>query len=120
MQEDGHFLTLMRYVESNPLRAKMVRRAEDWPWSSLGGGAGSGGVRVELEDWPVQRPRRWVDLVNEGMEEPEINQLRLSVKRGRPYGGEQWVKRMVSKLGLQTSMREPWRPRKKKPVRKSR
>ena len=120
VQEDRHFLTLMRYVESNPLRAKMVRRAEDWPWSSLGGGAGSGGVRVELEDWPVQRPRRWVDLVNEGMEEPEINQLRLSVKRGRPYGGEQWVKRMVSKLGLQTSMREPWRPRKKKPVRKSR
>jgi hypothetical protein len=26
---------VMRYVEANPLRAKLVTRAQDWPWSSL-------------------------------------------------------------------------------------
>ncbi len=36
VQEDGHLLTLLRYVEANPLRAKMVERAQDWHWSSLG------------------------------------------------------------------------------------
>jgi putative transposase len=34
-QDDGHLLTVLRYVERNPLRANLVARAEDWPWSSL-------------------------------------------------------------------------------------
>jgi putative transposase len=114
VQEDGHFLTVMRYVESNPLRAKMVRRAEDWPWSSLGGAAGANGVKVEVEEWPVERPRGWVGVVNEGVEEGEVERLRVSVKRGRPFGGEKWVKRVVGRLGLEGTMRDPWRPRKKR------
>ncbi len=36
VKDDGHLLTVLRYVEANPLRAKMVKRAEDWWWSSLG------------------------------------------------------------------------------------
>lgn len=33
--EDDHLWTVLRYVERNALRAGLVRRAEDWPWSSL-------------------------------------------------------------------------------------
>ena len=50
VQRDDHFLTLCRYVERNPLRAGLVRRAERWRWSSLwrrefggGGESGAGG-----------------------------------------------------------------------------
>src|SRR5213079_76042 len=35
IQEDEHFLTVMRYAERNPLRANLVKRAEEWRWSSL-------------------------------------------------------------------------------------
>jgi putative transposase len=35
--QDDHLLTLLRYIERNPLRAGLVRRAEDWAWSSLPG-----------------------------------------------------------------------------------
>ena len=35
VQQDDYFLTLCRYVEANPLRARLVERAERWPWSSL-------------------------------------------------------------------------------------
>ena len=34
-QDDHHLLTVMRYVERNALRAKLVERAEDWEWGSL-------------------------------------------------------------------------------------
>jgi putative transposase len=34
---DEHFLQLCRYVERNPLRAGLVRRAEAWQWGSLWG-----------------------------------------------------------------------------------
>jgi putative transposase len=104
----------MRYVEGNPLRAKMVRRAEVWPWSSLGGRAGSGGMKVELEEWPVKRPRGWQSLVNRRMEEEESERVRVSIKRGRPFGDEKWVGRVVKRLGLESTLRDPWRPSKKK------
>ena len=34
VQEDDHYFTVCRYVERNPLRANLVKRAEDWQWSS--------------------------------------------------------------------------------------
>jgi REP element-mobilizing transposase RayT len=40
IQQDGHFLEACRYVVLNPVRAGMVARAEDWPWSSYRGTAG--------------------------------------------------------------------------------
>src|SRR5271170_4299613 len=36
VEEESYLMTLLRYVEANPLRAKLVKRAEQWPWSSLG------------------------------------------------------------------------------------
>jgi REP element-mobilizing transposase RayT len=52
VQSDPHLLGVFGYVEANPLRARMVRRAQDWQWSSLGGGAGVDGKRVQLAQWP--------------------------------------------------------------------
>ena len=35
VQTDAHFLTVCRYVERNPIRAKLVRDPSEWRWSSL-------------------------------------------------------------------------------------
>ena len=35
MQENEHLLTVLRYVERNPLRAGLVAEVDGWPWSSL-------------------------------------------------------------------------------------
>ena len=35
IETDLHFLVAARYVERNPVRAGLVRRAEEWRWSSL-------------------------------------------------------------------------------------
>jgi putative transposase len=58
---DLQLITACRYVESNPLTACLVRRAEDWPYSSLGCPPGTGPT---LADWPLPKPANWVDLVN--------------------------------------------------------
>jgi putative transposase len=36
IQEDEHLLTVLRYIERNPVRAGLVERAENWKWSSAG------------------------------------------------------------------------------------
>ena len=35
VEDDDHLVTVLRYVERNPLRAELVAHAEDWKWSSL-------------------------------------------------------------------------------------
>ena len=62
VEEDRYFLTLLRYVEANALRAGMVQSAGKWGWSSLGCDEETRGKL--LSDWPVDRPGDWVGLVN--------------------------------------------------------
>jgi putative transposase len=52
VQSDPHLLGVLGCVVANPLRARMVGRAEEWRWSSFGGGAGVDGKRVRLAQWP--------------------------------------------------------------------
>ena len=115
VQTDGHFLTVCRYVERNPLRAGLVQRAEEWLWSSLSRGRGDKNPdRPALSDWPVECPSQWVRWVNEPHTETELEALRLSVTRGRPFGDPSWVGTIARRLGLEGSLRRPGRPSKKK------
>lgn len=59
VQNDGHLLRLCKYVERNPLRARLVARAEDWPWSSASPMALSPD-RPVLSAWPVSKPADWL------------------------------------------------------------
>ncbi len=47
VEKDAHFLELCRYVVLNPVRARMVAAAEDYPWSSYGATAGL----ADAPDW---------------------------------------------------------------------
>jgi putative transposase len=51
IQQDMHLLTVLRYVETNALRAGLVQRAEQWPFCSLGArcGGGTEGSACECE-----------------------------------------------------------------------
>src|SRR3954471_8325517 len=64
---DWHFLAVARYVEGNPLRAKLVARPRDCSWSSLTSAA-SAECGLRLADWPAERPRRWASIVNDTWE----------------------------------------------------
>lgn len=105
VQDDGHFRTVMRYVERNPLRANLVDRAEAWRWSSLGQAAAAAGKdnglsRLPLAKWPVSRPRDWIEWVNRPQMPAEEEAIRRATTRGRPLGDVQWVRQTESLLGL--------------------
>ena len=63
VQHDAHYLTAMRYIEANPLRAKLVKHAGDWPWSSLALRKGLE-APIELSHGPVKLPANWEKLLN--------------------------------------------------------
>ena len=110
IQADEHLLTVLRYVERNPLRAKAVDRAEDWMWSSLRWW--SSRVRPDwLSNWPAVRPRNWKQRVNQAESERELEAMRRSVNREAPYGSDRWVKLTAKRLDLEFSIRPRGRPR---------
>lgn len=112
IQQDQHLLTVLRYVERNPRRSRLVTRAEQWRWSSLY----AKGPRPHplLSASPVDRPRNWVSRVNRPETEAELAELdalRRCVDRGRPFGNPRWAKRMAARMGLESSLRPRGRPR---------
>ena len=112
IQQDAHLLTVLRYIEQNPLRAELVERAEGWPWSSLWWWRQRGQPGF-LHTGPVDRGRRWLAEVNRKFDESELQRLRRSVNRGAPVGSDLGTRRTAARLGLESSLRPRGRPPKK-------
>jgi putative transposase len=112
IQEDEHLLTVLRYVERNPVRAALVQRAEQWRWSSAGYWQDDAGRPSYLAGGPVPRPRPWLKWVNQALMPGELEALRRSVNRGTPFGGPAWVQKTAERLELQSTLRPRGRPRK--------
>jgi putative transposase len=108
VKDDHHFLTVCRYVERNPVRARLVTRAEDWKWSSASRPPFPGGPR--LDPWPVPRPANWDDQVNAADSVPDLIRLRDAICRGTPYGPDSWREATADRLGWRTGMAPRGRP----------
>jgi putative transposase len=106
IEEDEHLRVVLRYIERNPLRASLVERAEQWPWSSLC----PSGEKPVMDPGPAPRAAGWIEAVNAAMTEAECASIRTSIRRNRPLGSEAWVRRTAEKLGLEASLRAPGRP----------
>jgi putative transposase len=99
VMDERYLLACARYVELNPVRAGLVDRAADWPWSS---------VRTHLEGSadPLTDPapllERWPDWrgVLECGEDPRTLQaIRDRERSGRPLGGKAFIARLAAATG---------------------
>ncbi len=120
IQSDEHLLTVLRYIEANPLRAKLVRRAEDYRWSSYRNHAlGEPNALLdrvvtyeELSPYPSVRRRQWAQKVHQPMNDAQLDAVRRSVATGLPLGSPDWVTRLSKRLHLDLTIRPRGRPRK--------
>jgi putative transposase len=111
IQDDEHFLTVCRYVERNALRAGLVELAEDWRWGSLYRWLQRTEPKPKLlTAWPISRLPGWVERVNQAMTETELEAIRTSAQRGRPFGDADWLESTAKRLGLESSIRPRGRP----------
>jgi putative transposase len=111
-QSDWHLLSVMRYIERNPLRANLVQTAQQWPWSSLR--AWQMGNPLEyLHAGPVSRPENWLEWVNQPQSQEEIDAIRHSIARGTPLGQDLWTRQIAETLSLQSTLRPRGRPEKR-------
>jgi putative transposase len=91
IQTNHHLLTVLRYVEANPLRAQLVPRAEAWKWSSLTRETSLDG-RVIVAQSPIRRPDAWTDIVNDKLPLATYDALRTAAQRQVPFGDPDWIR----------------------------
>jgi putative transposase len=109
IQQDGHLLTVMRYVERNALRAGLVERAEAWSWGSLAWRR-RGAWRALLTCPPLALPANWLAWVNAPQTREELAALRACVNHQRPYGNELWSSSERQRWAPQVAKRRRGRP----------
>lgn len=106
VQTDSYFIQLMKYIEANPLRAGLVQKAEDWQWSSLYQRQFAHCFKENiLTAWPVETPNNYLEIVNQPMQKIFLEQIRNSVIRDKPFGGMEWIEKVVGKYGLEYTLR---------------
>jgi len=108
-----HCLVAVRYVERNPVRARLVKQAEEYAWSSA---AGHTGQRVD----PLLSDRQgllgsiddWTDWLRTGAEDETLDRLRLYTRTGRPLGAPEFIERVERLTKRVLDPRPRGRPRK--------
>ena len=111
IQEDRHLLTVLRYVERNPVRAELVPRAADWRWSSAREREDSHDQPALLGPSPIPLPSPWLDWVDLPLTSAELAIVRRCVKRGQPLGDQSWTRDIAGRLDLLGTLRPRGRPR---------
>jgi putative transposase len=110
--DEAHLMTAVRYVELNPVKAKLARRAEDWRWSSAR--AHVRGVADGLTDLAALAGvhRNWRAMLRRGLEagdlDPEAEAaIEAHQRTGRPWGGDRFVERLEAETGRALARRKP-------------
>lgn len=105
--DEAHMLAAARYVPMNPVRAGMVARPQDWPWSSARAhlaGRGDGIVSVE----PLAA---WIDDFAAFFGHPEdevaIGAVLRSATSGRPAGAAEWLAQLEKATSRQLAKEKP-------------
>ena len=113
IEAGDHLYVVLRYIERNPLRANLVKRSQDWAWSSLRWWRRRDRPGY-LTDGPMGRPSDWVRRVNRPETDAELEAIRKSINRGTPFGTKAWQTRAAARFRLQSTLRPRGRPRKAK------
>ncbi|MDA0276685.1 MAG: transposase [Proteobacteria bacterium] len=114
--DDAYLWAAIRYVERNPVRAKRVRKAENYRWSSAGGHCGlrQDALLTKKPYWYRQFEGigDWSAWLAEGDEAEKLGVLRRNIEKGLPCGSDKFIHKLEKITGRALQYRPRGRPRK--------
>lgn len=97
----------LRYVERNPVRAKIVEKAEYYPWSSAKAHVAGEKGRVLSSFYLLDEISDWADFLSQGDDQKELTLFRCNSETGRPLGPEKYLRKLEAQLGRILVKRKP-------------
>ena len=114
--DEAYLWAAIRYVERNPVRARMVRKAENYRWSSAAAHCGlmHDDVLTTTSSWRKQFEAigDWSAWLAQGDEPQELEVLRRNADKGLPCGSEKFIRKLEKLTGRGLQYRPQGRPRK--------
>ncbi len=112
--DENHLWAAVRYVEMNPVRAGMVERAEEHPWSSAVAHCGLCEDSVLSAEFPPPGlVRDWSAWLRSGAEDDAAyDTIRKQTRTGRPCGSPKFLDQLENLLGRVLRPKKPGRPKK--------
>lgn len=99
VDHEAYLWAVVRYIEQNPVRAKIVTKAEDYPYSS---------AKAHINGEPDQllseaifdesERKEYIKFVREDTSHEGIKFIQASTRNGRPIGNEKFIRTMEVKL----------------------
>ncbi|MBW2100842.1 MAG: transposase [Deltaproteobacteria bacterium] len=113
IMEEEYLLACTRYVELNPVRSGLVKKPEDWPWSSAGAHM-KGKDDILVKTKPLQKivNKPWEKFLAFDVQEQEIELFRKHERTGRPLGSDSFIEKMELLLDRKLKPQKPG-PKKK-------
>ena len=94
-----HLYHAVRYIELNPVRARLIQRSEEYPWSSAA-------AHLSGRDNQLVKVRpllglfgNWKRLLDRSVEEDVAEKIRLHERTGRPFGTDEFIEKLEKQLG---------------------
>jgi len=109
--DEHYLLAAVRYVEMNPVRARMVNRPEEWRWSSASTHLSGIDDRLVKVQPMLERVSDWRELLASG-DERLYEEVRMHERTGRPLGHEGFVRRVSQLLGRDLEIKRAGRKKK--------
>lgn len=112
---DDYFFICHRYVEQNPVRARLVADAGEYLWSSHGHNAqGAASLVVtphelylDLGTNDEARSAAYRAMFADALSDGQLQRIREAVQGGRPLGSEAFLENISARLGVRTSRGKP-------------
>ena len=123
ISKDNYLLACGRYIEMNPVRARMVKDPKDYMWSSYRYKVGEAEGAAPLDPDPLyvdlgkddnERQKNYRKWFKESIPPQEWDTIRKAVNKGGVFGSSHFKERMEKLLGRSLDIRGRGRPKKEK------
>jgi putative transposase len=120
VESNSYFLQCCRYIELNPVKAKMVAQPEQYRWSSYQENAGLSSPQIinrtafrNLNDISVDHYREFIAQGSPTSETMFISQM---LESNRLTGGTPLVEEIELRTGIRLEFKRPGRPAKEQKI----
>jgi len=108
--DGGHLFAAVRYIERNPVRARIVSRAEQYKWSSAPAHVLDAQDKL-LSACPLtEEIKDWASYLGQKDEDSEVRKLVAHERTGRPLGDKAFVKKLEELTGRALAPKKRGRP----------
>jgi REP-associated tyrosine transposase len=99
VMDEQYLLATVRYIELNPVRARLCNRPEEWTWSSVHAHlAGKDDMLVSVKPM-LERINSWQNYLATYESSEELTTIRRHSRTGRPVGNEGFLDKLEAMTG---------------------